>query len=292
MFAALLAYQRSGLQRLVRASRLLPRPLAEAERLLSRLPAPFLPRVDVFPAEGETRYRVGMFTGCVMPYVYGPVHAATLRVLRHNGCEVHIPRDQVCCGALNVHGGERESMREMARQNMRAFLDRGLDVIVVNSAGCGSTMKEYGHLLGEPLAQTFAELTRDVTEFLAGIDLVPPRRPVERVITLQESCHLVHAQKIKAAPRQVLAQIPGLELREMAHPDLCCGSAGLYMLTEAETSARLLDGKMAEIAATGATTVVTANPGCLMQLDKGLRQAGLRGEVKHVVELLDESYAG
>jgi glycolate oxidase iron-sulfur subunit len=291
MFAALLAYQRSGLQRLVRASRLLPRPLAEAERLLPTLPAPFMPRFDVYPAEGQTRYRVGLFTGCVMPYVYGPVHAATLRVLRHNGCEVHIPRDQVCCGALNVHGGERDTMRELARQNMRAFLGRGLDAIVVNSAGCGSTMKEYGHLLDEPLAQQFAELTRDVTEFLAGIDLVPPHRRVERVITMQESCHLVHAQKIKAAPRQVLAQIPGLELRDMAHPDLCCGSAGLYMLTEAETSARLLDGKMDEIAATGATTVVTANPGCLMQLEKGLRRAGLRGEVKHVLELLDESYA-
>ena len=291
LFGALLVYQRSGLQRLVRATGLLPGPLAEAERLLPSLPAPFRPRFDVYPAEGQTRYRVGMFTGCVMPYVYGPVHAATLRVLRHNGCEVHIPRDQVCCGALNVHGGERDTMRELARQNMRAFLGRGLDAIVVNSAGCGSTMKEYGHLLDAPEAQQFARLARDVTEFLAGIDLVPPRRRVQRVITLQESCHLVHAQKIKAAPRQILAQIPGLELRDMAHPDLCCGSAGLYMLTEAATSARLLDGKMDEIAATGATTLVTANPGCLMQLDKGLRRAGLRGEVKHIVELLDEAYA-
>jgi glycolate oxidase iron-sulfur subunit len=292
MFAALLMYQRSGVQRLVRASGLLPRPLAEAERLLPRLPAPFVPRVDVYPAEGQTRYRVGMFTGCVMPYVYGPVHAATLRVLRHNGCEVHIPRDQVCCGALNVHGGERDTLREMARQNLRAFLGRRLDAIVVNSAGCGSTMKEYGHLLDDAEAAEFAGLTRDVTEFLAGIELRPPRRRVERTITLQESCHLVHAQKIKAAPREVLAQIPGVELRDMAHPDLCCGSAGLYMLTEAETSTRLLDGKMDEIAATGATTLVTANPGCMMQLDKGLRRSGAPGEVKHVVELLDEAYAG
>jgi glycolate oxidase iron-sulfur subunit len=290
MFAALLVYQRSGLQRVVRATGLLPRPIAEAERLLPDLSAPFLPRFEIYPPDGALRYRVGLFTGCVMPFVYGPVHAATLRVLRHNGCEVHVPREQVCCGALNVHGGERETMREMARQNIRAFLGRGLDAIVVNSAGCGSTMKEYGHFLNEPEAEEFGRLTRDVTEFLAGIDLVPPRRRVERVITLQESCHLVHAQKIKAAPREILAQVPGLALRDMAHPDLCCGSAGLYMLTEAETSARLLDGKMDEIAATGATTVVTANPGCMMQLDKGLRQAGIRGEVKHVVELLDEAY--
>jgi glycolate oxidase iron-sulfur subunit len=292
VFGALLVYQRSGLQRLVRASGLLPRPLGEAERLLPHLPPPFLPRVEVYPAEGQTRYRVGMLTGCVMPFVYGPVHAATLRVLRHNGCEVHIPRDQVCCGALNVHGGERDTLRELARQNIRAFLGRGLDAIIVNSAGCGSTMKEYGHLVDDAEAEQFAKLTRDVTEFLAQIELAPPRRRVQRVVTLQESCHLVHAQKIKAAPRQILAQIPGLELRDMAHPDLCCGSAGLYMLTEADTSARLLDGKMDEIAATGASTLVTANPGCMMQLDKGLRQAGLRGEVRHVVELLDHAYAG
>jgi glycolate oxidase iron-sulfur subunit len=151
-------------------------------------------------------------------------------------------------------------------------------------------MKEYGHLVDAPDAEQFAKLTRDVTEFLADIDLAPARRPVERVITLQESCHLVHAQRIQGAPRQVLAHIPGLDLRDMAHPDLCCGSAGLYMLTEPETSSRLLDGKMDEIAATGATTLVTANPGCMMQLDKGLRRAGLRGEVKHVIELLDEAY--
>jgi glycolate dehydrogenase iron-sulfur subunit len=290
LFAALRVYQRSGLQRLVRASRLMPESLDQAERLLPRLPSPFAPRWEVLPAEGATRYRVGLFTGCIMPLVYGPVHAATVRVLRHNGCEVHVPRDQVCCGALNVHGGEREAMRELARQNMRAFLDRGLDAIVVNSAGCGSTMKEYGHLLGEPDAERFARLTRDVTEFLAGIELVPPRRAVPRAVTLQESCHLVHAQRIKAAPRQILAMLPGVELRDMARPELCCGSAGLYMVTEAEMSARLLDGKMADVLATGATTVVTANPGCMLQLDKGLRRAGRPGQVKHVVELLDEAY--
>jgi glycolate oxidase iron-sulfur subunit len=292
IFGALLVYQRSGLQRVVRATGLLPRPLAEAERLLPDLPAPFVPRWDVYPAEGTPRYKVGLFTGCVMPLAYGPVHAATLRVLRHNGCEVHVPREQTCCGALNVHGGERETMRDMARQNIRAFVERGLDAIVVNSAGCGSTMKEYDHLVEQPQAEQFARLTRDLTEFLISIDLAPARRRVERIVTLQESCHLVHAQRIRAAPRQILAHIPGLELRDMAHADLCCGSAGLYMLTESETSTRLLDGKMEEIVATGATTVVTANPGCMMQLDKGLRRAGVRGEVKHVVELLDEAYGG
>ena len=291
LFGALLLYQRSGLQRLVRASRLLPASLAQAESLLPDLPAPFLPRMEVYPAAGVRRYRVGLFTGCVMPLVYGQVHAATLRVLRHNGCEVHIPREQVCCGALNVHGGEQRVARDLARQNLRAFLGRGLDAVVVNSAGCGATMKEYGELLGDGVqAQEFSQLTRDVSEFLTSIVLEPFRQPVRRTITLQESCHLVHAQRIKAAPRQLLAAIPGVELCDMAYPDLCCGSAGLYMLTQPEMSTRILDDKMRDIASTGAPTIVTANPGCMMQLERGLARSGITGEVKHVVELVDEAY--
>jgi glycolate oxidase iron-sulfur subunit len=290
LFGALLIYQRSGLQSLVRASRLLPGPLAQAESLLPRLPAPFSPRWEVYPADGQRRYRVGLFTGCVMPLVYGPVHAATLRVLRHNGCEVHIPRQQVCCGALNVHGGEQDVTRALARKNLQAFLGRGLDAIVVNSAGCGAIMKEYGEMLGSAEAAEFARLTRDVSEFLAGIQLEPFRRPVQRRVTLQESCHLVHAQRIKDAPRALLAAIPGLELRDMAHPELCCGSAGLYMVTQPEMSTQILDQKMGEIASTGVQTVVTANPGCMMQLQRGLRRAGLAADVKHVVELVDEGY--
>jgi glycolate oxidase iron-sulfur subunit len=291
LFGALRAYQRAGLSRLIRALGVLPKPLAEAESLVPDLPAPFTPRWEVYPAEGRVRYRVGLFTGCVMPLVYGPVHAATLRVLRHNGCEVHIPRSQVCCGALNVHAGEQRVAGELARQNVRAFVGRGLDAIIVNSAGCGATMKEYTQLLGDDAAAAeFARLTRDVSEFLAAIELEPPRRSVERNVTLQESCHLVHAQRIKAAPRQLLAAIPGVQLRDMAHPDLCCGSAGLYMLTQPEMSTRILDDKMREIARTGAATIVTANPGCMMQLNRGIRRAGLHAEVRHVVELLDEAY--
>jgi glycolate oxidase iron-sulfur subunit len=290
MFGALLIYQRSGLQRLVRGSGLLPAALAQAESLLPTLPAPFVPHVEVYPAFGRLRYRVGLFTGCVMPLVYGPVHAATVRVLRQNGCEVHIPRGQVCCGALNVHGGERALAAELARQNLRAFLGRGLHAIVVNSAGCGATMKEYTDLLDEAEAAEFAGLTRDVTEFLASIELVPPLASVNRSVTLQQSCHLVHAQRIKSAPREILGRIPGLELREMAHPDACCGSAGLYMLTQPEMSTRILDDKMAEIAATRVNTIVTANPGCMMQLQHGVARAGVHAEVRHVVELLDEAY--
>jgi glycolate oxidase iron-sulfur subunit len=292
MFGALLIYQRSGLRRLVRASGLLPGPLAEAESLLPDLPAPFLPRWEVYPALGPVRYRVGLFTGCVMPLVYGPVHAATLRVLRLNGCEVHVPSRQVCCGALNVHGGEQTVARALAEQNVRAFAGRGLDAIVVNSAGCGATMKDYTGLVDTPAAAEFEHRTRDVTEFLASIELVPFRRDVRRVVTLQESCHLVHAQRVKDAPRKLLAALPGLTLRDMVHPGLCCGSAGLYMLTEREMSARILDDKMADIASTGAATVVTANPGCMMQLQRGLQRSGLEGEVKHIIELVDEAYGG
>jgi glycolate dehydrogenase iron-sulfur subunit len=291
MFGALLAYQRSGIQRVVHSTGLLPRALAEAEALLPPLPAPFLPRWEVYPAIGPLRYRVGLFTGCVMPLVYGPVHWATLRVLRMNGCEVHVPKAQVCCGALNVHGGERAIAASLAAQNVRAFLGRGLDAVIVNSAGCGATMKEYAELLPDPEAAEFAGLTRDVTEFLASIDLVPFTREVERVVTLQESCHLVHAQRVKSAPRQLLASIPGLEVRELPHADLCCGSAGLYMLTQPEMSTRILDDKMAEVRATGAGTIVTANPGCMMQLYRGVQRAGIDAEVRHVVELLDETYS-
>jgi glycolate oxidase iron-sulfur subunit len=290
LFGALLVYQRSGLQRLVRSLRALPPPLAEAESLLPNLASPFTPRWEVYPPAGKLRYRVGLFTGCIMPLVYGPVHAATLRVLRHNGCEVHIPSAQACCGALNIHAGEQTLARDMARKNLRAFLGRGLNAIIVNSAGCGATLKEYHELLASSEAAEFASLTRDVTEFLASIELAPARRAVNCSVTLQESCHLVHAQRVKAAPRELLNAIPGVQLRDMTYPDLCCGSAGLYMLTQREMSTQILDEKMRDISATGASTIVTANPGCMMQLERGVRRAGLQARVRHVVELLDEAY--
>ncbi len=285
-------YQRSGLQAVVRRLGLLPEPLRSAERLLPPLPRPFVPRFEVYRAVGPAKYRVGLFTGCIMPLAYGPVHEATIRVLTWNGCEVHVPREQTCCGALNVHAGERAVARDLARANVRAFLGRGLDAIVVNSAGCGSTMKEYGDLLATADAAEFARLAKDVNEFLAAIELKVPTHTVNRVATFQESCHLVHAQRIKDAPRTLLAMVPGLELRDMEHPDRCCGSAGLYMLTQREMSQRLLDERMGEVQATGATTLVTANPGCLMQLQAGVAKTRLRADVKHVVELLDEAYGG
>ena len=294
-------YQRGGLQRVVRASgllRLLPAALGRAEAQLPRFPDRFFsPGVEVFPAYGQRRLRVGFFSGCVMPYLYSGVHAATLDVLRRNGCEVVVPRGQVCCGALNVHSGERDVARTMARRNIGTFLEAGLDAIVVNAAGCGSTLKEYDELLAHDpadrqLAERFSRLVKDVNELLAGLELERPAHPVRRRVTLQESCHLVHAQRIKRAPRELLAAIPGLELIDMVHPDLCCGSAGIYNLTPPEMSSTILAGKMDDVAATGADTIVTANPGCMLQLEQGARRRGLRIEVKHVVELLQEAYRG
>jgi glycolate oxidase iron-sulfur subunit len=257
----------------------------------------FEPAVECFPAFGSRRYRVGLFSGCVMPYLYAEVHAATLRVLRQNGCEVVVPHSQGCCGALNVHSGERVAARAMARRNLAAFLDAGLDAVVVNAAGCGSTLKEYDDLLGEDpgdrsLVAHFTPLVRDVSEFLAGIVLAPRSRVVRRRVTLQESCHLVHAQRVNAAPRQILAAIPGLELVDLGQSDLCCGSAGVYNLLQPMMSAAILTDKVAELRATGADTVVAANPGCLLQLAQGARAAGLSLRVVHLVQLLDEAYGG
>lgn len=292
-------YQRSGLQAAVRTSgvlNLLPAPLRQMERSMPPLPDRFFETEGQFyPAIGTARYRVGFFAGCVMPFAYGPVHEATIRVLRRNGCDVVVPRVQACCGALNVHGGERMMARDLARRNVRAFLDLGVDYVIVNSAGCGSTLKEYAELLeGDPLwhrrAEKFTELVRDISELVAMQPFERGLGPVRRRATFQESCHLVHAQRIKVQPRAILSAIPGLELVDMAHPENCCGSAGIYSFAQAELSTQLLDTKMDEIRATDADLVVTANPGCMLQLEAGLNRSGLRGEARHLVELLDWSY--
>jgi glycolate oxidase iron-sulfur subunit len=191
----------------------------------------------------------------------------------------------------------------MADRNIQALSATSLDAIVVNAAGCGSTLKEYDHLLeqgtnGAVTAQSiapssvehFSGVVKDVNEFLASIDLEPPTAELRRRVTIQESCHLVHAQRIKAAPRELLARIPGLELVDMAHPDLCCGSAGIYNLTQPDMAARLLESKMADVKATQADTIATANPGCMLQLEQGVRQSRIRAEVKHVVQLVDAAY--
>jgi glycolate oxidase iron-sulfur subunit len=294
-------YQRSGLQRALRTSgalKILPERLREMESMLApaqggirRWSAP-----QVTPARGPVRYRVGFIEGCIMPQLFGDTNAATVRVLSANGCVVYSPPRQGCCGALQMHTGDRPTAQDLARRNVDAFDGLGLDAIIINAAGCGSTLKEYGHLLRDDpayasRAEEFARRVKDVSEFLASIELVEPKRTVPMRITYQDACHLVHGQGIRNQPRQVLRQIPGLELVEMKDSDVCCGSAGIYNLTHPDVSVQVLEQKMDNIEATGVTAVVAANPGCTMQLVYGARRRGIDLQLFHIVDLLDRAYA-
>jgi len=231
-----------------------------------------------------------------MSTLYADIDAATVRVLQRNGCEVVVPRGQGCCGALNVHNGETVAARRMARANIDAFRDAGVEAVIVNAAGCGAAMKEYGHLLrddpnyAEPAAR-IAALVKDAGEFLAALGLLPPRGRVELTVTYQDPCHLAHGQKVRTQPRRLLAAIPGLQLVEMDGSDRCCGSAGIYNITHPQMSTELLKEKMAAVAHTGAQAVVAPNPGCMLQLRAGAQRYGPRLPVFHLMDLLDRAYA-
>jgi glycolate oxidase iron-sulfur subunit len=294
-------YQRSGVQALVRASgilRVLPRGFRSAEAQVPRMPFRFF-RAEgrAFPAQGQRRGRVALLAGCVMPITHGPTMDATVRVLTRNGYEVVVPRAQGCCGSLHAHAGDLAAACVLARKNLRAFLDAGVDKVVTCSAGCGSTMKEYADLFrSDPAsladAQRVAGMTVDVTELLASQPdgIVPPPKALNFRVTYQDSCHLAHAQRITAAPRKLLAAIPGLTLVEMQNSTQCCGAGGAYSVTQPEIAGRVLDTKMDAVAGTKAQVICTANPGCMMQLEKGIRQRRMDARVKHVVDLLDEAY--
>ncbi|MCX7792379.1 MAG: heterodisulfide reductase-related iron-sulfur binding cluster [Chloroflexaceae bacterium] len=296
--ASMRLYQRSGAQWIARKSGLLKLiGMADTERMLPPINASFtVPRGQIYPAEGERRYSVAMLTGCIMSTAFANVHEATIRVLQKNGCEVILPPDQGCCGALHTHGGDLDGGRELARRNIAAFEALGVDAIVVNAAGCGSTLKEYDHLLhDDPLwherAAAFSRKVKDVHEFLAGIEF--NRAGLGRLdvqVTYQEPCHLAHAQRITVQPRTLLTAIPGLQLREMHESALCCGSAGVYNVTQPEMAARLGARKVDNALATGARVIATANPGCALQLAGELRRRGEDVQVRYIVELLDESY--
>jgi glycolate oxidase iron-sulfur subunit len=297
---ALRVYQRSGLQRLVRASgvlRLFPATLAASEALLPPLPPAgaggALP--EVTPARGARTGCVALLHGCVQDAVFRPHNEATIRCLTRQGLEVRVPRTQGCCGALHAHAGEPEMARALARATIVAFEASELEAVVVNAAGCGAHMKAYGHLLRhDPAwaarAAAFAKKVVDVTEVLARAPLATPLGPLPLRATYHDPCHLVHGQKVRNEPRALLRAVPGLELTELGEAEMCCGSAGIYNLTEPQMAQRLLDRKMAHVEATGAETVVTANPGCILQLAAGLRARGRNVEVLHVVEVLDRAY--
>jgi Fe-S oxidoreductase len=293
IMTALRLYQRSPAHALVRRTGVLARiskDLAAAEGALPAVPhAPFTPPWQP-PGLAKT---VALLTGCVMPHIFPRTHEATVRVLNRLGYRVIFPETQTCCGALSLHGGDRVFARDLARRNIDAFLDANVEAVIVNSAGCGSTMKEYGQLLAGDgaygaRARQLAALTKDVLEFVAEDDL-GSLGEIRAAVTYQDSCHLVHGQKVTTAPRRVMAAIPGIDLRELAAPDRCCGSAGIYNLVQRQMANRLLAQKMDDVAATGAAIVATANPGCMMQLEAGLRQRRIDARVVHVIELLDEA---
>jgi glycolate oxidase iron-sulfur subunit len=299
--AGLYLYQASGLQKLARASGLLKLMggLGRAEQLSPDAEMPTFYRYygKVLPPMGPKRYKVAMLGGCMANIFFARLNEATVRVLRRNGCEVHVPEDQTCCGALHVHAGLKNPARALAKQNIDALLAGNYDAILTNAAGCGSTLKEYHELLEDDAAYAgkaheFVSKMKDVTEFLASIELNTNMKPVPYTVTYQDSCHLAHGQKIRTPPRVLLRSVPGLTLKEMPMSDLCCGSAGIYNVVQNEMSMAILDKKMQYVNMVNPDVIVTANPGCMLQLRAGAKLHGKGQPVKHVVEVLDEAYGG
>jgi glycolate oxidase iron-sulfur subunit len=261
--------------------------------MLPPLPArePALP--ELLPAIGKRRARVALFTGCVGDALFRPTNWATARVLQQNGCDVLVPRHQACCGAIHFHAGSSEPAREFADANVAAFNEDDVDAVIVNVAGCGAMLKDYGHHwhdIQQPKREALARKVRDINEFLDGLGLIPPTGEIPIIATYHDACHLGHAQKIREAPRRLLAQIPGLKLRELPETELCCGAAGTYNLTETEMASRLSQRKLANIKATGADCLITANAGCQLQIAREARAQGYPLWVVHPLDLLDLSY--
>jgi len=296
-------YQRSGMEKLFLHSgilKLLPKRLERVAHLSPRMEKPFFTGQlgRVVKPRGEPRYRVAFFAGCIANLAFARLNEATVRVLVRNGCEVVVPEAQGCCGALHVHAGMRGLARKLAKQNILTFLDGGYDAFITNAAGCGSVLKEYPLLFEHEdrefyeRACAFSSRVRDVTEFLAGIEFNRDFKTLQARATYQDPCHLGHAQGIRTAPRRLMAAIPGLQLVELKESEVCCGSAGIYNVVHNEMAERLLDAKMRRVDETGAELILTANPGCLLQLRAGVRRSGRKRRVMHVVELLDEAYGG
>jgi glycolate oxidase iron-sulfur subunit len=306
-------FQTSGLESLARRTG-----IARAFGMEDRLA--LLPRIDnkffdsqigqTFAARGKKRARVAFFAGCIARVTFTALNDATIRVLQANGCEVVVPKDQVCCGALAAHAGMRDVARDLAKRNFRAFgansefdgnnFDvNNVDAVITNAAGCGSTLKEYPQLFpsaGDDVAQAdlFSRKVRDITEFLDDLGITAPMKPTRAAplrVTLQDSCHLIHGQKIREAPRRLVRAVPGVELVEMPLADHCCGSAGVYNVTQTTASISLLEEKMRLARGTQADAIVTANPGCILQLRAGAAKFNTGQEVLHVVELLDRALA-
>lgn len=309
LLAPLKAYQRTGLSSLIRKSKILEK-ISPTLATMEAIAPPVTKRVTIpasnppRSAEGDSlpvRSRVGMLLGCVQRTFYPQVNAATVRVLNMEGCEVVVPQSQGCCGALSVHAGRSEEGEDFARKIVDTFTVAEVDYLVVNSAGCGSTMKEYADILADDpayaqRAKVLADKVRDVTEILVELGPSAPRHPVANDglrVAYHDACHLSHAQGVRNPPRELLGQIPGVKLAAIKDADTCCGSAGIYNLVRPEAARELGDMKATNIAVTGADIVVTGNPGCLLQVTDALRR---RGEATlpsaHTIELLDASLTG
>ncbi len=298
MVNGLRLYQRVGLSAALRRTGVLRAlRLATLEAMLPPIAEPPLVSGRESWNPDHVRDRVALFNGCVMSTVFSNVNRATGRVLAHNHVATSVPATQQCCGALHVHSGMMDEARSLARTNIEAFGAAGDGPIIVTAAGCGAALKEFGFLLKDDpayaeRAERFSERVRDVSEYLAARELEPPTHEVKGTVTYQEPCHLAHAQRITAQPRRLLAQVPGLELREMRESSLCCGSAGIYNVIRKQMADDLGDRKAGHVMATCADCVVTANPGCHMQLRTSLQRNGSEMPVRHIVEILDEAYGG
>ena len=294
----LVAYAKSGLQGFVRRSgllRLLPPRLAQLDALLPPLSFADLRRdAPVFTAakDGRVRAKVGLVAGCVQRAFFPNVNAATVRVLGAEGCDVSVPAGQGCCGALSLHSGRLDEAKRFARALIERFEGAPVDTIVVNAAGCGSTLKEYGELFaGEPAyaerARAFSARVRDVNEFLATLEPQAPRGRIERRVAYHDACHLAHAQRVREAPRALLRSIPGLELLEIPQGEMCCGSAGTYNLFAPESAHRIGERKADNVASVAPDLLASANPGCTLQIQSILRERGATLPAAHPIELLD-----
>jgi glycolate oxidase iron-sulfur subunit len=296
-------YQRSGIQTIARKIGflgLLPESLATMEKVLPKVPTmkEMKNRPEYLPAIGKQNHRVAFFSGCLMDTMFLKTNDATMKLLQLAGCEIVIPQNQTCCGALHGHSGEKERSKELAKRNIKAFEDLNVDFIITNAGGCGAFLIDYDHLLKDDpdwkdRAKEFAEKIKDVSEILVAVDFHKKVRLElsNQVITYQDSCHLRNVMKTASAPRLLLQSIKGAEYKEMKDADRCCGSAGIYNIIESEMSMKMLDYKMVQAKDTHAATIVTANPGCLLQMKLGIEKEGLSSKMRgvHIVDLLLEA---
>ncbi|UOQ92915.1 (Fe-S)-binding protein [Halobacillus shinanisalinarum] len=291
-------YQTSGLQKTVRktgAIRVMPNHLAEMESIMPEIKKSVQNRykdVEVIPAKGETKSRVAMLTGCIMDVMFSDINQATINVLTHNGSEVALPKKQTCCGALHVHAGDRDTGKKLAKQNIEAFGDA--DKVVVNAAGCGCALKEYPELFKDDpewkeKAEVFSTKVEDVSKYLFDSGYEKPMSTLNKRITYHDACHLAHGQGVRHEPRQLINDIPGVEYIEQPHADACCGSAGIYNITNPEMAGAVLERKMENVPE-DVEMISMGNPGCMLQMALGVQKYGRKAEIVHTVQLLDWAY--